>query len=342
MPQEAAAVTVNVGIVGVGMIGQDHARRLTGALPGARVVAVADADEERAAAVTESLPAARALRTGHDVIASGAVDAVVVTSSGPTHEEFVLAAIEAGKPVFCEKPLAPTPQACLRIMKAEMATGRRLVQVGFMRRYDRGFLAVKQALDRGAIGTPLLVHCVHRNATVPPGYTSDMPITDSAIHEIDVVRWLLGDEVATVSVALPRRTSRAPAPLHDPQVLVMETRAGVHIDVELFVNCRYGYDVRCEVVGENAAVSLANPAAATLRDAGMVIEPVPADWRERFAGAYDRELAEWVSSVPAGPAAGPSSWDGYAAAAVAEAALGALESRERVGVVMKDHPPFYV
>jgi myo-inositol 2-dehydrogenase / D-chiro-inositol 1-dehydrogenase len=335
-------VTVNVGIVGVGVIGQDHARRLTGALPGARVVAVADADEERARAVTESLPAARALRTGRDVIASRAVDAVVVTSSGPTHEEFVLAAIEAGKPVFCEKPLAPTPQACLRIMEAEMATGRRLVQVGFMRRYDRGFLAVKQALDRGAIGAPLLVHCVHRNATVPPGYTSDMPITDSAIHEIDVVRWLLGDEVATVSVALPRRTSRAPALLHDPLVLVMDTRAGVHIDVEVFVNCRYGYDIRCEVVGENGTVSLANPAAATLRDAGMVTEPVPADWRERFSRAYDNELAEWVSSVPAGPAAGPSCWDGYAAAAVAEAALGALESRERVGVVMKPRPPFYV
>jgi myo-inositol 2-dehydrogenase/D-chiro-inositol 1-dehydrogenase len=334
-------VTVNVGIIGAGMLGEYHARRLVGVVPRARVAAVADADAGRARAIAESLPAAQALPTGHDVIASSGVDAVVIASWPHAHEEMALAAIAAGKPVFCEKPLAPTPEACLRIMDAEMAAGRRLVQVGFMRRYDDGYLALKQALDAGAIGTPLLAHCVHRNAAVPPYFTSEMPITDSATHEIDIARWLLGDEVAAVSVVLPRRTSRAPALMHDPQVLLMETRAGVLIAAELFLNCRYGYDIRCEVVGETGTVSLASPPAAALRDAGRVSAPVPADWRDRFAHAYDAELAEWVGSVQAGQAAGPSCWDGYAAAAVAQAALSAVEWQERVSVVMHDRPPFY-
>ena len=254
-------MTVRVGIVGAGMIGQEHAHRLSGQA-GAQVTAVADADQGRAEQVARSVPGAQPLRTGHDVIGSGAVDAVLVTSSGPSHEEFVLAAVGAGKPVFCEKPLAPTPEACLRIVEAELAAGRRLVQVGFMRRYDDGYQAMKRALDDGLIGTPLLAHCVHRNAASPPTYTSDMPFTDSAVHEMDIVRWLLADEVTALSVVAARRSRYAPGQLQDPQLLLMETAAGVHIDVELFVNCQYGYDVRCELVGETGTVSLAAPAGS--------------------------------------------------------------------------------
>jgi len=265
----------------------------------------------------------------------------MVTSWGPTHEEFVLAAIEAGKPVFCEKPLAPTPDACLHIIEAEMHRGRRLVQVGFMRRYDRGYRALKRALDDGSIGTPLLAHSAHRNPSVPDIFTSDMPLTDAAVHEMDVFRWLLADDIAAVSVVLPRRTGYAASHLQDPQLLLMETATGVHIDVEVFVNCQYGYDIRCELVGETGTVSLANPAPASIRSGAAVAEPVPADWRERFAAAYDTELQEWVNSAASSETSGPSSWDGYAAAVIAEAALTALESGQRTPVVMKDRPAFY-
>jgi myo-inositol 2-dehydrogenase / D-chiro-inositol 1-dehydrogenase len=333
-------MTVNVGIIGVGMIGQDHARRLAGGLSGTRVTAIADSDAARAREVVQSLPGASVHSSGLDLIAASGVDAVVVTSGGPTHEEFVLAAIRAGKPVFCEKPLAPTPEACLRIIEAEAASGRRLVQVGFMRRYDRGYQALKQALDEGSIGAPLLVHCTHRNPAVPPTFTRDMSITDVAVHEIDIIRWLLAEEVKAVSVMLPPRSCNAAAHLHDPQLLLLETTAGVPIDVEVFVNCRYGYDIRCEVVGETGTVSLANPAAVSFRSGGTVTDRLPADWRERFAPAYDTELQEWVNSVRVGEASGPSSWDGYAAAAIGEAALTALESGERTEVVMKERPFF--
>ena len=153
------------------MIGQDHIRRLTRVLSGASVTAITDVDAARAHEIADSVDGARVHATGEDVIHDDDVDAVVVCSWGPTHEEYVLAAIDAGKPVFCEKPLATTQEACLRILDAEVAAGSRLVQVGYMRRYDGAYRALKDVVSSGAIGAPLLVHSRHRNASVPEHYT---------------------------------------------------------------------------------------------------------------------------------------------------------------------------
>src|SRR5919109_61379 len=151
-------MTVRVGVIGVGMIGQEHIRRLTHVLSGSRVVAVTDVDLDRAKSVAAGLPDARVHATGQDLIRDEDVDAVVVASWGPTHEEYVLAGIEAGKQVFCEKPLATTREACERIVDAEVAAGRRFVMVGFMRRYDDGYVAMKESITGGGIGAPLLFH----------------------------------------------------------------------------------------------------------------------------------------------------------------------------------------
>ncbi|WP_037669183.1 Gfo/Idh/MocA family protein, partial [Streptomyces afghaniensis] len=186
-------MTVRVGVIGAGMIGQDHIRRLTEVVTGAAVTAVTDIDAGRAAEVAARV-GATALPTGAELIASPDVDAVLVTSWGPTHAEHVLSAISAGKPVFCEKPLATTAEDCLRIVEAERAHGRRLVQVGFMRRFDAGYRQMKEVLSTGSLGAPLIVHCAHRNPTVPESYHSAMAAQDTAVHEIDVLRWLLDDE----------------------------------------------------------------------------------------------------------------------------------------------------
>ncbi|SFF62180.1 Oxidoreductase family, NAD-binding Rossmann fold [Streptomyces mirabilis] len=194
LPKETIT-TVRVGVSGAGMIGQDHIRRLTEAVTGARVSAVTDMEQARATEVA-TCAGAGALPTGADLIAPPEVDAVLVTSWGPTHAEHVLNAVTAGKPVFREKPLASASEDCLRIVDAERAHGRRLVQVGFMRRFDVGYRQMKEVLASGSIGAPLIVHCAHRNPTVPESYTSAMAAQDTAVHDIDVVLWLLDERAS--------------------------------------------------------------------------------------------------------------------------------------------------
>jgi myo-inositol 2-dehydrogenase/D-chiro-inositol 1-dehydrogenase len=333
-------MTVRVGVVGVGMIGQDHIRRLTRVLSGVDVVAVSDVDIGRARAVAGGLREAAVHATGEQLVADDRVDAVVVCSWGETHEQYVLAAIAAGKPVFCEKPLATTQEACRRILAAETAAGRRLVQVGYMRRYDPAYRALREVVQDGSLGLPLLMHCTHRNPSVPAHYRGDSMINDTAVHEIDMVRWMFGEEIAAVSVLRPR-PSRHSGDLPDPLVVLLETGSGILIDVEVSVNIRYGYDIRGEVVGESGTATLAEPSAVRVRRGGTVIDRVPADWRERFVRAYDVELQEWVDAIGGDGQLGPSSWDGYAATAVSDAGLEALRTGARVPVVLVDRPALY-
>jgi myo-inositol 2-dehydrogenase/D-chiro-inositol 1-dehydrogenase len=333
-------MTVHIGVIGAGMIGQDHIRRLTEVVPGAAVVAVTDVDAERAKKVAAGV-GARVHDNGHQVIEDPAVDAVVVTSWGPTHAEYVLASVAAGKPVFCEKPLATKAEDCLRIVEAEQAHGSRLVQVGFMRRYDAGYRAMKAVIDGGEIGRPLIVHCAHRNPTVPDSYHSEMATQDTAVHEIDVLRWLLDDEIVSSQVVLPRPTSRRFEHLRDPQVMLFETAGGVRIDLEVFVNCQYGYDIQCETVGETGTVRLPDPADVVLRSAGQLRTGVSQDWKKRFAAAFDAEFTEWVQSVADGRLTGPSAWDGYATAVISDVTVEALHTGRIISTGIKDRPDFY-
>lgn len=331
---------VRVGVIGVGMIGQDHIRRLSTVLAGASVTAVNDADPERARQVADRLGTARAHATGQGVIDDADVDAVLVCSWGPSHEEFVMASIRAGKPVFCEKPLATTEQACWNIVQAEVGHGSRLVQVGFMRRYDHAYRMLKRTLDSGEIGTPLMMNSGHRNPSVPSHYTSDMAIADTSVHDIDVARWLLGDEVAEVMVAKPRQ-NRNGGELNDPLMIMLRMRGGALVNVETSVNIAYGYDIRGEVIGETGTVSLAESSAVVVRSKGTFSGRIPEDWRERFIRAYDVELQEWLDDCAQGRCGGPSSWDGYAATVVADAGLVALRSGGWSPVSLREKPSLY-
>jgi myo-inositol 2-dehydrogenase/D-chiro-inositol 1-dehydrogenase len=122
---------------------------------------------------------------------------------------------------------------------------------------------------------------------------------------------------------------------------LLESASGVHVDIEVFVNCGYGYDVACELVGETGTIRLTEPADVEVRSAGSRAERITADWRERFVRAYDSELAAWLASVSDGTASGPSAWDGYAAAMVSDACVRALHSGDRTVVTLSDKPPFY-
>jgi len=332
---------IRVGIIGTGLIGEDHGRKLSSVISGSTVSAVTDVRRERAEQVAAIVGGARVLASGHELIASDLVDAVLVTSIGETHAEYVLACITAGKPVLCEKPLAPTVAECERIIAAEVAHGRRLVIVGFMRRYDPGYQQVEATLRSGAIGEALMLHNVHRNATVGEGYTSTMTMTDSMIHEVDVSRWLLDEEIMAVQVIPPKRTPKAFPHLQDPQFAVFTTESGILSTVEFFANAQYGYDVRCELVGSLGTAALVNPVVASTTAGGRASAAVPADWRGRFSGAYTAELQAWIAGLARGECVGPSAWEGYAATKVVEAGVEAVVSGARETIDYMDKPALY-
>ncbi len=333
-------MSLRVGIIGTGSIGTDHANTLARNIGRAEVAAVFDVDLDRALEVAASIEA-KVGASAESLIVDDSIDAIVIASSPATHASLVMACIREGKPVMCEKPLATSAAEALQLMAAEDAHGTPLVQVGFMRRFDPGYQQVKRAIDDDSIGTPLLMHCVHRNPTVPDWFTSDMGFTDSMVHEIDVARWLLDDEVAAVRVMLPKPSPRA-APGHfDPQLAVLTMASGPLVEIEVLLNSGFGYDVRCEVVGSDGIANLENPRLTTLIGPGRREESVPDSWKTRFGDTYRLELQAWVDATLDGHFVGPTSWDGYAATAVAHAAISARKSGELVPVLLADRPALY-
>jgi myo-inositol 2-dehydrogenase / D-chiro-inositol 1-dehydrogenase len=331
---------VRIGVIGVGVMGAEHARLLSQEVSGSEVAAVFDVDPVRAASVAADC-GARVHDDPMVLIKDDQVDAVLVASSDHTHEQFVLAALAARKPVLCEKPLAPDVAGCVRILDAEAEIGHRLVSVGFMRRYDPGYLELKELLLSNKIGRALMVHCTHRNSSAAAGLASSVLISGSAVHEIDIARWLLNEELVAVTVHKPRRAAGVTS-TQDPLFLVFEAASGVLVDVEVFVNAGYGYDVRCELVADRGSVSLDSPPPTVRRIAGAVAREVPADWRPRFAEAYRRELQDWVAAVEVGePARAASAWDGYVATEVAHVSIRALETDERQTVSLREKPALY-
>jgi len=335
-------MTVKIGLIGLGMIGRDHLKRFHNVISGAEVTAVCDINRAAADAVASEY-GATAFYDAEEMINSELVDAVFICSIGPVHKTQILAAFNAGKPVFCEKPLTPTADESREIIDAEVKAGKRLLQLGFMRRFDPGYQALKQSIESGEPGDVMLIHCAHRNPSVPESYTLEMAINDSATHEIDIIRYLLNENITSVRVDKPRKkTSRALPHLQDPLIVIFETESGVRIDDELFVNCHYGYDIRCEVVGENAVIALNEQQLINTRSLHGNAYHIAQSCMERFATAYDREVQHFVDSVRDGrEMSGPSSWDGYVVALVCDAGLASLKDGEKHDVVIPQQPSLY-
>jgi myo-inositol 2-dehydrogenase/D-chiro-inositol 1-dehydrogenase len=329
---------LRIAVLGVGMMGADHVARITSRISGARVAVVNDYLIEKAAELAATVPGTRVVNDPFDAIAADDVDAVLLATPGPTHEKQLLACLEHRKPVLCEKPLTTEVETSLEVVRREAELEKPLIQVGFMRRFDPEYRQLKALVDGGELGQPLVMHCVHRNPAVPPSFNSAMIVKDSLVHEVDVTRFLFGEEIASVQIIRPAANPAAPAGLQDPQIAIFQTASGRHVDVELFVTTGVAYEVRTEIVGELGSATIG-------LDVGLVRKSSPGVWggritpgfRERFGTAYDIEVQRWVDAVRSGVNVdGPTAWDGYAAAAVCAAGVRSLESGELVAVELAE------
>ncbi|MFC5931433.1 gfo/Idh/MocA family oxidoreductase [Cryobacterium melibiosiphilum] len=332
---------LRIAVVGAGQMGADHINRITERIVGARVSVVVEPDVARGAAAAALAPGAVALTNFADALKRDDIDAVLVATPGQFHETVLLPALAAGLPILCEKPLTQDPVSSLRVLEAEQATGKQLIQVGFMRRFDREYAQLRALIESDRTGALLALHCAHRNPTTGEGYTDSMMITDSVVHEIDVVRFLTDSPIVSVEVKRPKRNSLAPSWLQDPILVLLETESGILADVEMNVNVQFGYQVRTEAVFEKGIAEIGRTAGLTLWQDGQYGGAEHTTFKTRFADAYDAQIQRWVTATKKGEIDGPSAWDGYLVAAACEAGVRAQETGERVEVEYVPRPAFY-
>ncbi|GAA1737590.1 Gfo/Idh/MocA family oxidoreductase [Aeromicrobium alkaliterrae] len=329
----SAARRLRVGVIGAGAMGASHARTLANAVASAEVVALYDRDTQRAAAVAAEV-GARVADSPEALI--DAVDAVVVVSPDFTHVDLVLACLAAGKHVLCEKPLAENAADAHRVVEAEVALGRQLVQVGFNRRFDPGFVELKASVTAGELGDVRLVHGIHRNASNATSTDDATLVTGSMIHELDTFRWLLDGEIVAIRVESPVVDG-----FRDPQVATLWTDQGQMLTAEVFVNAAYGYDVRVEVVGTGGSAMLEPRTPVVRRTAGQSRSSIGSDFVEHFLESYRIELAQWTEASLAGRVVGATAWDGFMANLVAGHGVDALRSGERRTIDVPQRPALY-
>ena len=332
---------LRVAVIGAGLMGADHVERIAHRTVRAEVSAVVDIDAQRAAAAAEAAEGAQCFTSVDELLEAQAADAVVLATPGFLHEEALLTILEAGLPVMCEKPLTPDAESSMRVIEAEKAAGRQLIQVGFMRRFDAGYRRLKQIIDSGEYGELLMLHHQHRNASTPETFTDEMLIHDSVVHEFDAVRYFSGEEIANVQVRSGKRSSLSTKLVNDPQHVLVQTTSGLLADVEIFVNAQLGYQVHTQASFEKGVVKVGEAGGYEFTAEQATGRVIDQTFHTRFVAAYDEEVQQWVDGIHAGRVAGPSAWDGYAAAAVCAAGVRAQSAGGIVEVELADKPDFY-
>jgi len=295
---------LGVGVLGVGRMGRRHAENLRSLVPEAKLVAVADVDLEAARRLADDLEIEHYYDGIQPLVERKDVHAVVIASPSKFHLTAVQVAAAAGKHIFCEKPLALTID---RVDAAIAAAARAkiLLQVGFMRRYDPAYREAHKKIEAGEIGTPIIFRSIGRDREPPPlsfyQSGSGTLFLDSSIHEFDLARWLMRDEVAEVhafggTLACPELVQFGEL---DAGVVNLRFSRGAIGNVESFRQSRYGYDIYTEVVGSKATVRVGylRQTALTVLGREGVGHDVVDHFLVRFADAYLNELRDFVQSV---------------------------------------------
>ncbi len=322
-------------------MGADHIIRIENRIVGASVAAVVEPDEGRAKAALAEAPAAVWFPNIEAAIAAGGIDAVLIATPGQFHEPVLLPALAAGLPILCEKPLTPDSASSMRMVEAEVATGKQLIQVGFMRRFDAGYQNLKELISSKGQGELLGLHCAHRNPEVPESYHNDMLIFDSVVHEIDIVRFLTDSPIKSVEVKAMKRNSNNHDGFNDPILVLLTTESDVLATVEMNVSVKFGYQVKTEAVFENGIAEIGRTSGMNTWFDGQIGTAEHMSFKTRFAAAYDAQIQRWVNATKRGEIDGPSAWDGYLAAAAVEAGLEALHTGGCVDAKYANKPTFY-
>ena len=339
---------VRVGVIGTGHIGTEHIHRLTNVVKGSKVVAVSDAKREFSAHILEKYPDIKFYDSAEELIRSDEVDAVIITCINPLHAPYTLLAVEAGKPVFCEKPLGNTAAEIRQIMDAEMAGGKRLVNVGFMRRFDKGYQELKSVILSREMGDPLIAYCAHRNGGDWVGrieMSDARAIVGTAIHEIDVMSWLFDDPFVSAQALYGKSTASAKLykDFHDPVVICMKTRTGVMVMLEINMACEFGYDIQCEVISERGIAKMPEPATVEKKFRSAKSTEIPNTWKNRFRAAFDTELQAWIDSILEGKDKNvANTWDAYRAALMTDVCIEAEKRGAEVQCELPACPAFYI
>jgi scyllo-inositol 2-dehydrogenase (NAD+) len=329
---------INIGLAGFGRMGQEHAHMIATRVPGAQLFAVAEPDAQlRALAASRHNPQ-HVTQHLADMLALPGLDAVLVATPTATHTPAIVAAAEAGKPVFTEKPLALTLADCRTAVDAAKRA-RVPLQVGFMRRFDAAYAEARKRIAAGEIGDPLMFKGVGRDNGCPRPHFADPArsgglIFDMAIHDLDLARWWMGAEVSRVSAmgGLLHCHDLAPVGDIDNAVINLRFDNGALGNVDTSRNAFYGYDIRHEIMGSHGTIMVGMHQHST-----VILQKTrdgfnPLDIPDRFGRAYVAQLAHFVDCVRTGATPAVNGDDGLAASAISIAATKAQREDRTVAL----------
>lgn len=316
-----------VGIIGLGRMGQIYARHLAQALS-VRIAGVSDVISARAQELAGELGVDAWTTDFQDLLQDKSIEAVFVTSSTSTHREVVTAAAEAGKAIFCEKPIALTLEDTDAMIAAIDRAGV-MFQAGFMRRFDRGYVAAREQIEAGVIGKPVTFKSIGRDPFCPdleyarPSVSGGL-ILDMAIHDFDLGRWLMDDEVKRVhteggTLAFPQLNTVGDI---DNAVVNLRFESGSLGNVEVSRNALYGYDIRTEILGTEGGLNVGyyrQTPLLVMTTEGIQHDMVPYII-QRFGDAYRAQTLDFVERVREEKEAAVDAHDARAALAIGLAA----------------------
>jgi myo-inositol 2-dehydrogenase/D-chiro-inositol 1-dehydrogenase len=329
-------MTVRFGLLGAGRIGKVHAKAVSGN-PDAVLVAVADAFPAAAEAIAQAY--ACEVRTIDAIEKASDIDAVVICTPTDTHADLIERFARAGKAIFCEKPIDLDVGRVRECMKVVEETKGKLM-VGFNRRFDPHFMAVRKAIDDGKIGEVEMVTITSRDPGAPPiDYIkrSGGIFRDMTIHDFDMARFLLGEEPVSVTATAAVLVDKAigEAGDYDSVSVILQTASGKQAVISNSRRATYGYDQRIEAHGSQGVVSAENQRAVSIEIAngdGYTRPPLHDFFMTRYTEAYANEIASFISAVEKGTTITPSGADGLAALALADAAVKSVAEKRQIRI----------